>query len=169
MEIKKIYIDMDGVLADFDRGVEELCHLSAVNQSKKKPSQDDMMFAAMRGIEHFYDKLEVVPGAKKMFEIIFREYGNRCEILSGIPKPKRGISTAGEDKVNWIHRLFSPKIKVNTVYREDKMVFCKGPEYVLIDDYEKNINEWESRGGTAVLFTDSESTIVRLKELGILQ
>lgn len=169
MEIKKIYIDMDGVLADFDRGVEELLNLPAVNQSKKKPSQDDAMFTAMREIEHFYDKLEVMPGAKRMFDIIYEEYGDRCQVLSGIPKPKRGILTAGEDKINWIHRLFSPKIKVNIVYREEKIVFCKGSQYVLIDDYVKNINEWESHGGTAVLFTDSESTILRLKELRILK
>ena len=27
MEIKKIFFDMDGVLADFDRGVRELCRM----------------------------------------------------------------------------------------------------------------------------------------------
>ena len=32
--IEKIYFDMDGVLADFDRGVRELCHAEPSNLEK---------------------------------------------------------------------------------------------------------------------------------------
>ena len=34
MEIKKIYFDMDGVLADFDRGVREYLNLELLDQEK---------------------------------------------------------------------------------------------------------------------------------------
>ena len=48
MEINKIYFDMDGVLADFDRGVKELLGQSPINQADKTEAQDDEMFQAMR-------------------------------------------------------------------------------------------------------------------------
>lgn len=35
MKIEKIYFDMDGVLADFDRGIRELCHMDPLNQAIK--------------------------------------------------------------------------------------------------------------------------------------
>lgn len=33
-----------------------------------------------------------MPGAKEMFDAVYGKYGDRCEILTGIPKPKRGIT-----------------------------------------------------------------------------
>lgn len=57
MEIKKIYFDMDGVLADFGRGITELCGLPFVDQDKQTRSQTDAMFAAMKKVPHFYDQL----------------------------------------------------------------------------------------------------------------
>ena len=102
MDIKKIYFDMDGVLADFDRGVRELCGLESVPQDRERPGKDDAMWAAIRETGHFYDRLELMPGAKKMFDTVYGKYGERCEILTGIPKPRRGITTAGEDKISWV-------------------------------------------------------------------
>ena len=47
MEVEKIYFDMDGVLADFGRGVEEICGLTPPSQNAKhhKPGEDDEMWA----------------------------------------------------------------------------------------------------------------------------
>lgn len=64
--------------------------------------------------------------------------------------------------------LKEENVKVNTVYKEDKKFFCTGKECVLIDDTEKNIEEWESFGGTGVLFTTVNDAIEKLKELGVL-
>ena len=168
MVAKKIYFDMDGVLADFDRGVEELCSMDYVPQGQRPDGFDDAMWASIREVGHFYDKLEPMPGAKEMFDAVYGRYGSRCEILTGIPKPGRGIATAGDDKINWVRRLLSEDIVVNIVFREQKPKYCTGRDCILIDDLDENISAWESYGGTGVLHTSSEETLSALKELGVL-
>lgn len=166
MEAEKIYLDMDGVLADFDRGVRELCRMEPQSQNGKRSAKiDDLMWEAIRKIDHFYDRLEPMPGAKEMFDIIYGAYGDRCEILTGIPKPSRGIETAAEDKVNWMHRVLSPEIVVHCVLRKEKMDFCKGAETVLIDDWVKNIDEWNQTGGTGILHRTAAETLRVLETL----
>lgn len=65
MEVKKIYFDMDGVLADFAGGVRELCGMEPVSQNAKNKdsSEEDRMWKAIKDAGHFYDKLEILPGA----------------------------------------------------------------------------------------------------------
>ena len=64
MTVKKIYIDMDGVLADFDRGLKEFCGLEPIRQKN------------------------FGPGAKEMFDTLYEKYGDKVEILSAIPKDR---------------------------------------------------------------------------------
>ena len=165
-----IYLDMDGVLADFERGVKELCGREPLSQNGKRrdPKQDDLMWERIRKTDHFYDRLEPMPGAKEMFDAVFGAYGDRCEILTGIPKEKRGIVTAAEDTVSWMKRILSDQIKVNICYRAEKILKCTGPGTILIDDLKKNIDEWQAAGGTGILHRSAEETMKELKNLGIL-
>ena len=48
MIIEKIYFDMDGVLADFDRGLVEICGITPENQMTKSDAYDDMMWGKVR-------------------------------------------------------------------------------------------------------------------------
>ena len=49
MKIRKIYLDMDGVLADFDRGVKEICGMEPLPQNgKRDPQRDNLMWEAIR-------------------------------------------------------------------------------------------------------------------------
>ena len=167
--IQKIYFDMDGVLADFERGVAELCKIEPQDiNGVEDPARDDAMWAKIKAVGHFYDKLELLPGAKEMFDLIYGVYGDRCEILTGIPKARRGIVTAGDDKISWVRRLLSKDIKVNIVYRENKPDYCFGKDCILIDDFGRNVREWCEIGGTAIQHISPEETIRKLKELGIL-
>ena len=117
---------------------------------------------------NFYAKLPLMPGAKEMFDLISGKYAGRCEILTGIPKPKRGIKDAGEDKTDWVHRLLSEDRPVHIVYKEEKTQYCTGRDCILIDDLKRNIDAWNEMGGTGILHTSPESTIDRLKSMGIL-
>ena len=168
--IEKIYFDMDGVLADFERGVKEICGIIPPSQNAKhhKPGDDDEMWERIKQEPHFYNLLEFMPGAKDMFDAVYDRYGQKCEILTGIPKEKRGIVFAAEDKTKWVHRLLSDEIKVNIVYREDKPQFCTGAGCVLIDDMERNIRDWTAHGGIGIVNVSTAETVEKLKGLGII-
>ena len=109
-----------------------------------------------------------MPGAKEMFDTVYGAYGDRCEILTGIPKERRGIVTAGQDKISWMRRKLSEDVVINICYRAEKVVKCAGKESVLIDDLQKNIDEWRAAGGTGILHASAEQTLKELKDLGLL-
>ena len=167
-KVKKIYFDLDGVMADFERGVNEMCGEHSYAHEDMSTRHDDIMWEKIRQVDNFYDKLEMMPGAKELFNEVYEKYGDKCEILSGIPKPRRGILTAGQDKINWVHRMLSDKVKVNIVYKEDKPEYCCGKDCILIDDLPANIIAWEEAGGTGILNGGAEDTLELLTEMGIL-
>ncbi len=161
----RVYFDMDGVLADFDRGVVELCGMLPWDQAMAAGGNDDDWWAVIRTVDHYYGRLKLMPGAKEMFDYAYEKLGPDCQILSAVPKPKRGMPTAKEDKIEWCHRLLAPDVITNIVYREEKINFCTGKDCILVDDLEKNIVPWEENGGTGILHVDAESSLRRLKEL----
>ena len=165
----KIFFDMDGVLANFEKGLRDLCGIEPVEQGKSNSKLDDMIWDAVRSVDHFYDKLEPIPGSFDLFHRMHEKYGDDCQILSAVPKPERNIPEAGDDKRNWVRRLLSPDAKTNIVLRKEKPDYCTGPDCVLIDDYEKNITEWTLMGGTGILFVSAEDAERRLKELEALK
>ena len=166
MKIKKLYLDMDGVLADFERGARELAHAEPLPlNGKRSPEADDRMWAAVRTVDHFYGKLELMPGAKEWFDRLYARYGDACEILTGIPRLHRGIENAREDKLEWVRRRLSKDIVVNIVLRAEKPGFCTGPDCVLIDDSEGNIRKWREAGGTGILFESPEAALAALSRL----
>ncbi len=164
-----IYFDMDGVLSDFARGVKELLHLEPLDQEHSTSETDEVLFAAMREYPHFYDALEPIPGSIEIFDEVYALYKDHCMILSGIPKPRRGIDTAAEDKNTWVKRYLPEGVIVHTVSRAEKKTFVHDRNDILIDDYTKNIREWEEAGGTGILSRTSEELRSRLVEMGILQ
>ena len=168
MNVKKIYFDMDGVLANFDKGVEELAGFSIVKQDVAEKMADEEMWHKIKEVEHYYDRLELMPGAEEMFHTIYDKYKEKCEILTGIPKPRRGILHAAEDKTKWVRRLLSKDIVVNICFKEEKKNLCTGPDCILIDDLPPNIAAWKERGGTGILHKSAEETMEQLRDMGVI-
>lgn len=163
-----IYFDMDGVLADFSRGVQELCHMEPSNLNNPNEAHDNLMWKKIQEIGDFYYQLKPMPGTVELFQKLNRLSPGSVQILTAVPKPKRGIITAGEDKRRWVEKYLGKDIAVNIVLKEEKKNFVKDKDCILIDDLEKNIREWEECGGTGILFQDAEQVVKRLREICIL-
>ena len=159
MKITKIYFDMDGVLVDFDKGVKEILGLEPVKQEYHTKEFDDELFGRMKEEVNFYRNLDAIDDSVDFFNDLYDRYGPEVvEVLTGIPNPKRGIDAAGDDKVAWVKKYLPEDVIVHLVQRKDKKNYCKGKDYILIDDFSANTKEWEKAGGTAILFTDADST-----------
>ncbi len=115
MAFDKIYFDMDGVLADFRKGVRDLCGIEAPDQGNSTDVDDERMYDGMRRTDRFYLRLEPIDGMVDLFRELRRLRGDRVEILSAIPKPHRNIVGAGEDKTEWVRRYLDAGVKVNIV------------------------------------------------------
>lgn len=161
MQINKIYIDLDGVLADFDSAMKTACGGERLD--------NDAMWAVLREIPHFYRHLALLPDAVELFSCLFERYGNRVEILTGLPKPFGELATAATDKRDWVNEFLSPAVKVNTVSSQrEKLLFCTGENDLLIDDFKSNIKRWTREGGTGIRCRNCRDVIAQLKEMGVI-
>ena len=149
-----IYFDMDGVLADM-RGYMDEHNIKYNPIGFYDVEVDIKMWDDIRAIPNFYDKLRPVEGSVELFKELSKKYD--CQILTAIPKAKWNIATAKDDKISWVRRYLGEDVIINTVYRPEKVNYAKGPQSILVDDLEQNISEWETAGGTGILFTDAQS------------
>lgn len=150
--MEKLYLDMDGVLSDFTRGIEDMCHRPCLPQGSATQAEDDEMYAAARAVGHFYGKLKPVENAIEAFHRLHKLYGNKLEILSAVPSDRYKMWDAKEDKIAWVKKYLGDDVVANIVQREEKKNYAKNKNCILIDDYQKNIDEWEAAGGTGVFF-----------------
>ena len=88
-----IYFDMDGVIADFDRGVKELCGIDPIDQSIRSEEKTVQMWNAIRKVPHFYYKLEPLEEGMELFRILYDACPEKIQILSAQPKQKRVLTS----------------------------------------------------------------------------
>jgi hypothetical protein len=145
-KIKKIYIDLDGVLADFDKWKLELAKTYPIILTDKH----EFWKRASR-VNKLYLNLEPMPDANNLM-FYLSNLGIPLAILTALPM-KRSIPSAEKDKRTWV-KLYIGDIEFNVgPYARDKQNFS-GEGLLLIDDKEQNIIDWENKGGIGILYTD---------------
>jgi len=155
-ELPQIYCDMDMVLCDFIGGYENLTGLEFAKTDK------DERWNAITGKKDFWATLDWMPGAQVMWKLINKYQAN---ILSAYSN-RDANSRPGKKK--WLSRNAKPTGKVLLVQRADKQKYAMtdGKPNILIDDYKKNIIEWETKGGIGIHHLSPTQTIAQLKRYG---
>jgi 5'-nucleotidase len=147
-----IYLDKDGVLADFDAHVERLFGAG--------PRQlgDAKLWECVEATPDFWETMPVKAGAHELFAIA-APY--KPIILTGCPKT--GYERASEHKPIWINKNFGPGIEVITCLSKDKPLHMKRPKDILVDDFIVNIKRWQKAGGRTVWYQTADQAIEDLK------
>ena len=155
-ELPPIYCDMDQVICDFIGGYEKLTGLDFARSDKED------RWNAITGKKDFWATLDWMPGSQRMWNLINKYNAN---ILSAYSN-RDGNSRKG--KTQWLKKNARPTGKVHLVMRPDKQKYATTGDKpnILIDDYIKNIKEWENAGGIGIHHLSPTQTIAQLKRYG---
>ena len=153
----RIFLDCDGVLADFDTGFMQLTGINSAEYEDIYGTKD--FWTTIHKATDFFGTLPLMPGAQELYDAVAHI---RPIILTGCPFG----NWAEHQKFGWRNRRF-PGTPMITCLSRNKRDFCQ-PGDILVDDITKYQHLWEQSGGTFVLHTSAESTIQQLKELGVI-
>ena len=156
-DLPEIYCDLDEVLVDFRRGAD-----AAVGGDFVKMDKDER-WNKVNQTKGFWANLDWKPNAKRLHDFIIKYNPHVLSAYTGRdPTSKVG-------KMKWLKKNANFKRgNIHLVFRSQKKDFAttNGKPNILIDDYDKNIREWEAKGGIGIHHTDVGKTISELKCLG---
>lgn len=158
MSGRQLYLDCDGVLADFDRGARAI--LGASPKAYIARHGAGRFWQQLARAPDFYARLPPMPGAMRLFEAV-RHLDPI--ILTGLP---HGNWAAGQ-KVRWAAEHF-PGTRIITCMAVDKRSHCREGD-VLVDDTLKHRHLWEEAGGIFVHHKNVAETLDQLAGLFALQ
>lgn len=158
--IRKIYLDMDGVLCDFVKQFADLTGEGDFNEyADKNGWPQTWNLIEEYGVE-FWKDMEWTKDGKELWNFLKRF--DNIEILTGSPMYKVG-EYAKEGKEIWLKKNIG-NLKVNHIAGRLKYKYAKNKD-ILIDDSERNCKLWEEAGGIAILHKNAYDTIKKLKEI----
>jgi hypothetical protein len=150
----QIFVDMDGVLADFDR------HHEAVFGARPDKIAHNVDWAAVRAVKGFYQDIPPMADMPVLWDFIGRF---KPIVLTGIPS---SVEEAPDNKRAWATRHLGAHVEVRCCLSKQKSLHAR-PADILIDDWEKYRNLWITKGGRWITHTSAETTINALLDMGI--
>ena len=156
-ELPEIYCDLDEVLVDFMSGANKAVGGEFARMDKEK------RWDIVNNTKGFWNDLGWKPGCKRLYQFISRYDPHVLSAYTARdPSSKNG-------KLKWLKKNAKfTRSKVHLVLRSQKKDYAKtdGKPNVLIDDFIKNIKEWENAGGIGIHHTNTGKTLAQLKKLG---
>lgn len=147
----KLFLDLDGVLADFEARVMELTGRKADDQPSRR------MWPILANPKHdFYNSLNWMSDGQELWE---KTKMYNPTILTGLPMG----NWAEAQKRTWCARMLGENVPVITCMARDKHTFAR-PGDVLVDDRVKAKSEWERVGGVFIHHTSTETSLAQLAQ-----
>jgi 5'(3')-deoxyribonucleotidase len=148
----RLYIDCDGVLADFDGAF--MARFGTPSRDYESKEGANRFWQNLEAEPEFYRRLPVFDGAADFMETL---RPLRPIILTGCPL---GTWAYGQ-KIEWAAEHF-PGVPMVCTRSKDKRLFCRLGD-VLVDDWLKYRELWEEAGGTFVHHVgDFHSTLLSI-------
>ncbi len=172
-----LYVDLDGVLADFVQGAADLGFDAGLfnrptAQLSEAGKKEQVGFYDAIAYSNFYADLPLMHDALELWRAVL-PYEPR--ILTGLPTfrhredARAAFEHAADGKRAWCARILglSEELVICTRSRDKKNYVDKPgkAQSILIDDRKRNIREWRDAGGKGILHISSADSLKQLAEI----
>jgi hypothetical protein len=152
-----LFVDLDGVLADFDSGVLSVTGRLPDHQPKH------VMWRKLAATDGFYEFLSWMPDGKQLWESVA---DRGPTILTGLPRGR----WAEPQKRAWCARELGPEVPVITCRSIEKAKHARqltprSRVPVLIDDRISIRHAWERMGGVFIHHRDARQSLAELQSV----
>ena len=157
-----IYLDMDGVIADFFGGLskkENKSHWKEIGDIENKIEN-------LVGTD-FFNTLDLYPTSIELVNFVKELNGDDWGICSS---PLVGdYENSAFWKTEWLNKFgFTPPKKENLKFTINKSVYATdkdGVPNILIDDRSVNVDKWIKKGGIGILYQANTDSLEDLKKI----
>ena len=160
-----VYLDMDGVLADFFGGVEKMYgveHWKQLTNDKTKDLKKEVIDRITGS--NFFATLPKFPTADALIDMVKKFTGGKFSINTS---PLRGDhENSAKHKKIWIQNHIEQPDDIVVTGRKESWATDKGTGVpnILIDDRPINIQRWQGRGGYGILYQANRDSLDKVKK-----
>jgi hypothetical protein len=157
--MKKIFLDLDGVLCDFDKGHTELYQLDYLPGERREWTGPLSAFKRKtgKGIEDFWLGMSVdfwftLDKTKECDQILALVEPFDAIIITAPPIGHiDSTANAVKGKTKWIRKNLPKYFFEGRFLIGSAKEFCASDDAILIDDNQDNCIKWEQAGGKSIL------------------
>ena len=160
-----VYLDMDGVLADFFGGVEKMYgveHWKELTNDKTKDLKKEVI-DRITGTD-FFATLPKFSTADALIDMVQKFTGGKFSINTS---PLRGDhENSGKYKKLWIQNNIEQPDEIIVTGRKESYATDKasGTPNILIDDRPVNVQKWQAAGGYGILYQANRDSLSKVQE-----
>ena len=160
-----VYLDMDGVLADFFGGVEKMYgveHWKQLTNDKTKDLKKEVIDRITGS--NFFATLPKFSTADALIDMVKKFTGGKFSINTS---PLRGDNeNSAKHKKTWISNNIAKPEDIIVTGRKESYAVDKGTgtPNILIDDRPINIQRWQGRGGYGILYQANRDSLDKVKQ-----
>ena len=162
----KVYLDMDGVLADFDQRFRDLSGMAPKDFENKYGRKAFWDLIDEENKVKFWVGIPTMPGAADLVSAV-KDYD--YELLTSPSAKKQSYL----GKILWVKNhtgdVFPSKPRIN--FKKAKEKHLVKPQLaktdILIDDREDTIGRWNAAGGTGIVYKNISQVLNDLGKLGL--
>lgn len=163
-----IFVDMDGVLANFDKSAETILDTDNIYKYEFIWGPDKF-WEELNKHPNFFRDLPLMPDARHLWAKIAHL---EPQVLTALPRENG--ERVDQQKREWIIKMIDNPTQpmldtiVHTCPTKDKPLLCE-PGDILIDDRAVNRDAWIKKGGTYIIHTSAINTLTTLRALGVIK
>jgi hypothetical protein len=160
-----VYLDMDGVMADFFGGVEKMYgvdHWKQLTNDKTKDLKKEVI-DRITGT-NFFATLPKFETADALIDMVKQFTGGKFSINTS---PLRGDNAnSAKHKKTWIANNIEQPDEIVVTGRKESWATDKGTgtPNILIDDRPINIQKWQAAGGYGILYQANRDSLDKVKK-----